>query len=208
MSILAIFQTSNRVRRQLRAEADAARDSNNWQQAANLYKAYLQTVPDDAAIWVQLGHAHKEMGDLDIAERSYWRALSIEPDNPDTHVQMGHIEKLKGNLEQSLARYRKALDIEPSFEAALAECRRLEGASAMAEINTDKRRQPDKNTIDQQFDDVWERLEHLEGQGQTARAVASEIQRLQEKLNKIDERVEHLITQLSKITSDTTKHSI
>lgn len=105
----------------LRDKGDAARDVRNWQAAIGLYTRYLERVPEDAAIWVQLGHAQKESGDPSLAERSYRQALSIEPGNPDTYVQLGHVMKLIGNIGEAVAHYRKALELDTDFPAALQE---------------------------------------------------------------------------------------
>ncbi|MGD9879912.1 MAG: hypothetical protein AB7U95_07205 [Reyranella sp.] len=105
---------------------DEARDRKEWSKAATLYQQYLETAPEDAGIWVQLGHACKEERDLGLAEKCYLRALSIELLNPDTHLQLGHIEKLRGNAFQAMAWYRKALAISPDFEPAIEECRNLD----------------------------------------------------------------------------------
>ncbi|MGD9714216.1 MAG: tetratricopeptide repeat protein, partial [Thermomicrobiales bacterium] len=109
----------------LRAAGDIARDQRDWQTAASHYSSYLELKPEDAAIWVQLGHCRKEGGNRDGAERAYLRALSIEPNNPDTHVQMGHIEKMNGRPDQALAWYRKAILIDPGFAPAIHEATQL-----------------------------------------------------------------------------------
>lgn len=110
---------------QQRNLGDEARDRKEWGKAVTLYQRYLETAPEDAGIWVQLGHAYKEESDLKLAEQCYLRALSIELLNPDTHIQLGHIEKLKGNPVQALVWYRKALAISPDFEPAIEECRNV-----------------------------------------------------------------------------------
>lgn len=119
--------------KQLRAKGDSARDQRNWQDAADHYTRYLDQQSDDAAIWVQLGHCQKELGDRDAAERSYLRALSIEPMNADTQVQIGHVEKLNGRLEQALAWYRKALIIDPASGPAQHEVELVSALIAAAQ---------------------------------------------------------------------------
>ena len=121
MSVFDLLAKSSFPDDGLRSMGDDARDKQEWGRCVGLYEQYLETAPENAAIWVQLGHAYKETGGLDLAERCYLRALSIEPLNPDTHLQLGHVEKLRGDKSQAGAHYRKALQIAPDFGPALSE---------------------------------------------------------------------------------------
>jgi len=125
MSIFDLLANSSFPDDQLRNLGDEARDRREWDKAAAFYQQYIETMPESSAIWVQLGHAYKEIRQLDLAERSYLRALSIDPLNPDTHLQLGHIEKLRGDSFQAMAQYRKALSISPEFVPAIRECEDL-----------------------------------------------------------------------------------
>lgn len=113
------FKKSN----QRRQQGDARRDERDWQGAVEHYTAHLESSPDDVDIWVQLGHAHKEIGQLDAAQRAYFRALSIGPPSADIYVQIGHVEKLYGRAESAYHWYQRALDIDGAFEPALLEFR-------------------------------------------------------------------------------------
>ncbi len=46
----------------LRNEGDKARDRGDWSEAAKFYASHLEAVPNDFAIWVQLGHSLKNRG--------------------------------------------------------------------------------------------------------------------------------------------------
>ncbi|MGF1462341.1 MAG: hypothetical protein ACFB2Z_04100 [Maricaulaceae bacterium] len=112
-------------------EADTARDSFNWAEAARGYREFLDIEPNAMGIWVQLGNMLKELGRFDDARSAYFRALSLQTKEPDTYAQMGHVEKLDGNLDFSLNWYRRALDIDPDFAAAQEEVDRLDAPSAL-----------------------------------------------------------------------------
>ncbi|HEY1425655.1 MAG TPA: tetratricopeptide repeat protein, partial [Caulobacteraceae bacterium] len=58
-----------------RREGDAARDLGDWAGAERHYRQHLARKPTDAAIWVQLGHAQKELDHLEDAEASYRKAI-------------------------------------------------------------------------------------------------------------------------------------
>jgi tetratricopeptide (TPR) repeat protein len=141
-----------------REKGDAARDSRDWAAAAQHYAAYLAAAPDDAAIWVQLGHARKEAGDLGEAGRAYLRALSLDPDSADTCVQLGHVEKLKGRAEGAFAWYRRALDIAPDHEPALTEFENAPEFAAPAQPAGAKAAE----TLGPMSDDVVRRIEAVE----------------------------------------------
>lgn len=100
-------------RRNVKA-ANAARDIGNWDDATHYYTRHVEAHPNDAAIWMQLGHAYKEQGTLKDAEAAYAKALLLEPDNADTHIMMGHLKKQAGNLRQAAAHYDDAVNLVPN----------------------------------------------------------------------------------------------
>lgn len=94
-------------------KADTARDNRNWQEAATWYQRYIRSKPDDAAIWIQLGHARKESGDLDGAESAYLRGLALATQSADAHLQIGHLYNLKGDLRRASTHYRRSYELDP-----------------------------------------------------------------------------------------------
>lgn len=100
-----------------RDRGDRARDRKAWEEAARFYESHLQSKPEDAAIWVQLGHARKEDGDHLGAEAAYRTALSLVPDEADVSLQLGHLMKLTGRTREAIDFYGKALRLEPSSTA-------------------------------------------------------------------------------------------
>ena len=102
----------------LRASGDLARDAQRWAEAVLAYQAYLKRVPTDSAIWVQLGHALKELGDLSGGETSYRCALEQQPKDADLHLQLGHVLKLQGRQREALEAYRRSFTLKPLRVAA------------------------------------------------------------------------------------------
>jgi GT2 family glycosyltransferase/glycosyltransferase involved in cell wall biosynthesis/SAM-dependent methyltransferase len=100
--------------------ADRARDAQQWELAAQLYREALDRDPGNPPIWVQYGHALKESGELRDpeklaqAELAYRTALSLEPGAADAHLQLGHILKLQGKTEEAQAAYLRAFALDPS----------------------------------------------------------------------------------------------
>jgi len=104
---------------------DLARDRGDWAGAAAAYRGVLDTNPDRADIWVQLGHALKEDGDLAGAESAYGEALVRAPDVADTHLQLGHLHKLAGRMDAAAENYVQALELAPGLPDARLELRSL-----------------------------------------------------------------------------------
>jgi len=105
----------------LRDRADMLRDAREWEEAAQLYAAYLQLMPEDWAIWVQYGHCMKESGDLRGALLLYREAERQQAADPDIQVQIGHVLKLLGRTEEAFEAYARALELDPGHGPARAE---------------------------------------------------------------------------------------
>lgn len=195
----------------LRKMGDDARDARSWPEAAGFYTRYLEHVPEDSAIWVQLGHAHKESGDLESAQRAYLRALSIEPGNPDTHVQIGHVEKLQGNLNQALAHYRKAIELDPKFTAALEEFERFgpENVGVLAVTAAPPAATPEAHSSDTLVE-LDKRLKLIADQVAAVKAVAFEVQKLRRRMDDLDRHVAELGERVTDLASrsDTARSDI
>jgi GT2 family glycosyltransferase/glycosyltransferase involved in cell wall biosynthesis len=107
--------------------ADRARDAGNWQLAARLYRETLDRDPDNSPLWVQYGHAVKELGKLQDpdklarAERAYRTALSLAPGIADSYLQLGHVLKLQGKTEEAQAAYLRAFALDPAMPYPLQE---------------------------------------------------------------------------------------
>jgi glycosyltransferase involved in cell wall biosynthesis len=101
--------------------ADKARDARIWSTAALHYRIALDINPNLAPIWVQYGHALKELGERVEAERAYHRALSIDADVADTYLQLGHVQKLLGRVKEAESSYLQALLIDPTLVFAREE---------------------------------------------------------------------------------------
>lgn len=73
-----------------RKSGDNARNRQAWAEAAAQYRNHLLLVPDDAAIWIQLGHVLKEDGNHQDAVAAYRRAWELTPHEPDVLLHYGH----------------------------------------------------------------------------------------------------------------------
>jgi predicted TPR repeat methyltransferase len=107
------------------AKGDRARDNRDWVAAARSYERFLHRKPGNAAIWVQLGHMHKECGNYASAANAYQNALNLTPQDADIHLQIGHLNKLTGNMRLALLAFRRALALDPRLDVARREARHL-----------------------------------------------------------------------------------
>lgn len=196
MSIIRrITAWNNSDEQALRKKGDAARDARSWQEAVGFYARYLERTPEDAAIWVQLGHAQKESGDLTAAERAYLRSLSIEPSSPDTHVQLGHIEKLRGNLNQAFAHYRKAIDLDPQFVAALEEFDKYGSAGTLRSTSVPSTSPKAASSV------APADVEKLSDQLSAVKALAFELQKLRRRADDLDRLLAELVDNVASLMS-------
>ncbi|MDB5412648.1 MAG: hypothetical protein JWR10_983, partial [Rubritepida sp.] len=97
---------------------DAARDAMRWTDAAEAYRRFLEHRPQEAGIWVQLGHALKESGELREAEAAYRHATGLRPRDHDAQLQLGHALKLQGRVVEARAAYVRSDELAPINHAA------------------------------------------------------------------------------------------
>ena len=61
--------------------SEALQESGRRNQASAMLKAVLQRHPDDAALWLELGHAEGGQGKQAEASYAFDRAIEADPDN-------------------------------------------------------------------------------------------------------------------------------
>jgi tetratricopeptide (TPR) repeat protein len=102
--------------RKFRNDGDAARDNKDWEGAAQNYRRYLDVSPDDADIWVQLGHVLKEQGELLEAESAYRKAATLAPASADARLHLAHLLKRLDRPKQAAAVFQQIMTIAPTAE--------------------------------------------------------------------------------------------
>lgn len=116
---------------ELRALADRLRDERRWAEAAHAYREYLALRPQHWELHVQLGHAVKELGEVEEAIGHYRHARTLAPHTADPHLQEGHALRLLGRGAESAAAMHAAWAIHPESpqlrrEVALSRHRRMD----------------------------------------------------------------------------------
>jgi len=92
---------------------DRASRSGDAAAAARCYRLAVDRSPGLPAIWVQLGHALKELGDFGGAEAAYRQSLALDGSVADTHLQLGHLLKLTSRWAEAAQAYARALRLDP-----------------------------------------------------------------------------------------------
>lgn len=99
---------TRRVRSRFSADGDRARDRQAWAEAADHYRSHLLLAPDDAAIWVQLGHMLKESGERTDAITAYRNAWHLHPHDGDVLLHFAHALLACGDMTGGIARLRES----------------------------------------------------------------------------------------------------
>jgi tetratricopeptide (TPR) repeat protein len=93
-------------------------------EAADAYRAALQSEPGHFAAHLALGRVLMQLGDPKGAEVSIRRAIELKPDSPEAHVALGGLMVVTGRMQEAEVEYRRALELKRDLvdaHVALAE---------------------------------------------------------------------------------------
>lgn len=99
--------------RSMQIAAREAFKAARWSDAVALYRSYLSYHPRRPAPWKQFAHALKENGQVDLAERAYFRSLAIDPSDVDTALHLGHLLKNRGKSDLAAEVFMGGLKVRP-----------------------------------------------------------------------------------------------
>jgi tetratricopeptide (TPR) repeat protein len=105
----------------LRSAARAAARRQDWLSAARHYEALIQTGRAHAGDRIQLGHARKELGDMDAALHAYAEAALTHPMHLDAQRQYGLYLRRVGREAGAVDILARALALEPEAADIRAE---------------------------------------------------------------------------------------
>lgn len=79
----------------------AAAKAKDWRQVVARMGAAMQRNPNSADAWNELGHAYRQLGDMDNSFKNYARALEIDPRHKGAHEYLGEAYLQVGKLEMA-----------------------------------------------------------------------------------------------------------
>ena len=158
---MALFKITRREKltptEDRRIEGDRARDARDWPAAAEAYKAYLETQPSDAAIWVQCGHAHKEQGLLQEAEAAYRTAVSLAPEDADARHHLTALLARLEQPEQAAETFRLLADVAPAARMITE----VEDLGYSTDVSAVDGRRSAKNHVGQRYVELKDLFQYL-----------------------------------------------
>jgi tetratricopeptide (TPR) repeat protein len=79
----------------------------------------LSTEPENAALFVALGHIHIQLGNLEAAVAQYRRAATLDPSNPEYYKWLGNTLFKEEEWEGAAAEWEKAIALAPDDALAI-----------------------------------------------------------------------------------------
>lgn len=104
--------------------------------AARLYRAALRFAPGNSRLWVQLGHMHKEQGELAEAKSAYLKAVETDHHSADAYLHLGHLYNLLHEPASAQAAYQRTLDLS-SLQGAFASWFKAEAHLSLGNLGRD-----------------------------------------------------------------------
>ena len=112
-------------------------DRADFAKAVSFHKRAVKVDPGFVFAYINLGVAHKRLGQLDEGVAAYRQALKINPRSPEAHNNLGNLLRTSGDLKQAKTHLETALALRPGYTDAQANLRRV--LEAMA---TEKKAKP------------------------------------------------------------------
>lgn len=110
-----ILSTGQKVN--YRRKGNQCRAARDWPGAVNAYTKHLAENNADQQIWVQLGHAWKEQGQLEEAANAYQIAVNLDIDDADANIHLADILRRLERGEEALVAYERVNAVAPNAEA-------------------------------------------------------------------------------------------
>jgi len=92
----------------------AAAKRRRWGVAREGYRQLQRIDPANPNLAIQLGHSHKELGELEQARFAYREAVAWNPWHADAYLHLGHVAKLSGETEAARGWYIHAWRLAPN----------------------------------------------------------------------------------------------
>ncbi|RUM33105.1 MAG: hypothetical protein DSY58_09500 [Desulfobulbus sp.] len=78
----------------------------------------VQTHPDNAVSWANLGHAYFDSNQFTLAIKAYNTSLELHPGNPDLLTDLGVMYRRNGQPQKAIESFNRAIQENPQHEQA------------------------------------------------------------------------------------------
>ena len=95
------------------ALADTYAEKKYFTNAIAIIRGYLDRVPQDGALWINLGSLHAAAAEWAEAERAFSHALTLKPLDADAVLGQGDALFQLGRKDEAIAVYRRAVALKP-----------------------------------------------------------------------------------------------
>jgi tetratricopeptide (TPR) repeat protein len=120
MALAALFLAGNAIAEDSRELNRIAKiyQSGNVEKAVPELKSYLSVHSDDTLAWTILGHASKDAGQLEEAEKAYKEAIRLNPKRVEAITGMGMLARISKDYDAAMRWYEQAIKIDPKYGQA------------------------------------------------------------------------------------------
>ena len=87
-------------------------------EAITAFHHALATRPMDAETHLNLGNAHADLDEAELAEHHIRHAIALQPGLAEAHASLGHVLASAGRLQEAVACQEAAIQLRPDFAAA------------------------------------------------------------------------------------------
>ena len=91
-------------------------DSGFYENAIQLYRKYLEKVPENADARIDMGVCYFNIGNYDTAITEMKKALEFQPNHQIGHLNLGIVNLTAGNIEEAKSWFQKTIELGPDTQ--------------------------------------------------------------------------------------------
>jgi len=103
---------------QLYGQALAALKSGETEEALVLLTQLSQDTPDKPRLFTNLGLAHLQLQQSELAEQAFGKAIARNPEDAVAYNHLGILQRRKGLFQEALIQYQRAIEIDSKYAGA------------------------------------------------------------------------------------------
>ncbi len=92
--------------------------ARKYEEAGRLAQLATTKLSDDAEVHCMAGYDFERKGQLDLAKKSYQKAIQVRPNYAQAHYNLGHVHRKSEEWELAAQSYQRAIDSDPHYPGA------------------------------------------------------------------------------------------